>query len=155
MAKTLVLGLGNPILTDDGVGFVIVEKLREKVRNPDTCFLTSSLSAIGLLATISGFERLIVVDAAVGIEVGEVRRWDRDFSSTYNTCSSHGMDFFSALELGRRMGYQIPPYIVIFGIGVSDVTTFSEKLTENVEKAVLHACKIIEKEISGSDHSCM
>jgi len=155
MAKTLVLGLGNPILTDDGVGFVVVEKVKEKVRNPDICFLSSSLSGIGLLATISGFDRLIIADAAVGIEAGEVRRLDRDFSSTYNTCSSHGMDFFSALELGRRVGYQIPSCIVIFGIGVSDVTTFSEKLTEDVEKAVPLACEMIEKEISGSDCTCM
>ncbi len=146
--RTLVLGLGNPIVSDDGVGFAVVEALRKRVKDPSTTFLASSLAGINLLDAISDFERLILVDAVVGIAPGEVRRWEGEFPLTRNTASSHGMDFSSALELGRRMGYAIPERIIIFGIGVSDVTTLSENLTREVAEAVPRACQMIEAEIT-------
>jgi len=148
--KTLVLGLGNPILSDDSVGFRVVQELKAKFDKPGLTFVESSASGLSLLEVIIGYDKLIIVDAiqTEGGQVGEVYRFTLDnFIDTRHLTSSHGINLATALELGRKLGMALPQQIIIFAIEVADVTNFSEKCTPEVEKAIPLAVNMVAEEL--------
>lgn len=61
--KTLVLGMGNPILCDDGVGIRVARVLLEKPQLPDVTIEEFSLAGMDLLELLSGYDRAIIIDA--------------------------------------------------------------------------------------------
>ena len=60
--KTLVLGLGNPILSDDSVGFRVVQELRDRINRPGLTFMESSDAGLGLLDLINGYDKAFIID---------------------------------------------------------------------------------------------
>ena len=61
--RTLVVGLGNPILTDEGVGICVVEELANHAKLPDVDLAEACVGGLRLLDTLAGYERVILVDA--------------------------------------------------------------------------------------------
>ena len=59
----MVLGLGNPILSDDGVGIYVVRAVAAQCQLDDVTFTEASVGGLRLLDVIAGYERVIVVDA--------------------------------------------------------------------------------------------
>jgi len=151
--KTLVLGLGNPILSDDSVGLHVIEQLKAIFDKPDVTFVQSCASGIGLLEEIIGYDRLIIVDAiqTKGGHVGEIYRLDpKDFDSTRHTSSSHGLSFTGTLDLGKRLGISLPQQVTIFAIEAKDACTFSEQCTPEVEKTIIAVADMVIKEIDSA-----
>lgn len=148
--KTLVLGLGNPIVTDDGVGFAVAGELRKKLDREDVAVEESSLGGLSLLDIITGFDKVVLVDAiqTVGGEPGHVYRLEPDdFDATMHAASPHDVNFATALKFGQEMGLDMPREIVIFAIEVEDVTTFSEQLTAKVAAAVPRCVETVMEEL--------
>jgi len=150
--KTLVLGLGNPILSDDSVGFRVVQGLKDKFSRSGLTFMESSASGLGLLDLITGYDKLIIIDAVKtgGGQAGKIYRLNTgNLSSTRHLASPHDINLATALELGKKLGIALPQQIIIFAIEVVDVTNFSEKCTPEVEKAIPLAVSMIAEELSG------
>jgi len=148
--KTLVLGLGNPILSDDSVGFRVIEQLKARFDKPGLTFAESSASGLSLLEVITGYDKLIIVDAiqTKGGQAGEIYRFTLDdFIDTRHSNSPHGLDLATAIELGKKLGEPLPQQIVIFAIEVADVTNFSESCTPEVKKAIPQAVAMVVKEL--------
>ena len=62
--RTLILGLGNPILTDDGVGVLVVEEVRSRLPKDTPIDITEvSVGGLTLMESMSGYDRVILVDA--------------------------------------------------------------------------------------------
>lgn len=149
--KTLVLGLGNPILTDDGVGIYIVRAVAMQLRRPNVDVAEASLGGLRLLDTVAGYKRLILVDAirASG-RAGQVYRLSpNDLRSSLHSASSHDLDLSSAMELGRRLGMNLPEdkAITILAVEVEDVTTFGETCTPHVQAAIPRVAQMVLAEI--------
>ena len=128
--KTLILGLGNPILSDDSVGIRVAQAIRQRYTRQKVTVLESSLAGLDLLDSITGYDRLILIDAIQTVDghAGEVYRLEAsDFKATLHASSPHGTNFATALELGKRLGLALPRDIVIFAIEVKDVVTFGEE----------------------------
>jgi hydrogenase maturation protease len=53
--KTLVLGLGNDILSDDGVGIYVARELKKIIHSQDITVAEASLAGIGLLDMLAGW----------------------------------------------------------------------------------------------------
>ncbi len=137
--KTIVLGLGNPIRTDDGVGNWAAQALEGKIKDPEVTVTETNAVGLGLLDLLTGFERAIIIDAVQTKEgkAGEVYRLSLgDLKVSEHISSVHEIGLATALELGRKLGLKLPEEIIIFAIEVADVATFSEKLTPEVGKAV-------------------
>jgi len=148
--KTLVLGLGNPILSDDSVGFRVIEQLKARFNKPGLTFVESSASGLSLLEEIIGYDKLIIVDAiqTQGGQAGEIYRFTLDDSiETRHSTSPHGVNLATAIELGKKLGEPLPQQIVIFAIEVANVTNFSERCTPKVEKAIPLAVDMVAKEL--------
>lgn len=145
--KTLILGLGNPILSDDGVGVHVARALAKVL--PQTSQLSIAEASVGglrLLELIYGYQRVILADAiqTKGGRAGDVYRLEPgNFCATLHSGCSHDIDLFTALELGRKLGMPMPEEIVIIAIEVNDVTTFGETCTPDVEAAIPKAVEMI------------
>ena len=148
--NTLILGVGNPILTDDGIGIKIARRLKQE--KPDLEVIETSEAGMAILdlIAIAGGDRLIIVDSIkTGQEkLGELYRFElEDLKPAKDFSSSHGVDIATAFELGQRLGYSLPRHICLYAVEIQDNTTFGEECTEGVaEKIPLITKRIIEKE---------
>jgi len=150
--KTLVLGLGNPILSDDSVGLRIAEELKTLYNEQEVTVMATDIAGLGLLDFMLGYDKVIIIDSIQTKKgrVGQVYRLDaQDFATTRHAASPHDVNLATALELGKRLGLAIPQEIVIFAIEAQDVTTFSESLTPEVEQAIPKAVQIVARELDG------
>ncbi len=151
--KTLLLGLGNPILGDDSIGWKVVEQVRtsfntlEKVRNPaqksianDIEFECYSLGGISLMENLIGYDRVWIVDAIhTGYHPIGTVAWEKleDFKEIPcgHLTSVHDMTLQTALDLGRSIGADLPAEIYVFGIEANIQYEFSDELSEPLQKA--------------------
>ena len=135
--KTLILALGNPILSDDAVGWEIADRLVARLPADETHVMKESGATLDLLPRFAGYERLVVVDAIqLGTApVGTVHRMTLDdLRSTVRRSSAHDINFATAFAVGRQWGYEIPRDIRIYGIEVRELRRFSENLTPEVQE---------------------
>jgi hydrogenase maturation protease len=147
--KTLILGIGNPILRDDGVGPRIIRELQGQVSDPDITFEETSLSGINLMELLTGFDSAIIVDALQsGGRPGEIR-WlkPQDFKRNETPPLQHGIGLLQALELGKALDQPMPEEVDILAIEAEDVSSFGEGLTADVEKAVPAAVAQVRRAI--------
>lgn len=148
--KTLLLGLGNPILKDDSVGLKVVRELGEKVTEEDVHVEEASFANIDILEAIDSYDRLIIVDSIKTKEgkPGELYPLSlEDLRSTLHLSCPHDINLATALELGKRLGMHVPREIRIYAIEIEDNQTFSETCSPSVEGAVPRIVKeIAERE---------
>lgn len=136
--KTLILGVGNPILTDDSVGICVANEI-EKLSLPDIEVIKTSLAGISLLDYIVEYERLIIIDSVkTEKEIpGTLYKLNLEDIGTSSTPSySHGVNIRTAIELGSKLGYKIPQIIEIYAIEIEDNTTFGEECTPAVKSKI-------------------
>lgn len=138
--KTLVLGLGNPILSDDAVGIRVAKELKARLADqPHVHLGEANVGGLRVLDVIVGYDKLILIDSIKlpDGKPGELYRLTPDdLSFTARASSPHDVNFATALEIGKRQGLQLPAQIEIYAIGVEDDRTFGETLSPEVEKAV-------------------
>ncbi|MFZ7103633.1 MAG: hydrogenase maturation protease [Peptococcaceae bacterium] len=152
MKKSLVVGLGNPILSDDGVGNKIAGILKNKV-NPDVEVVEATLAGFNLLELLAGYETAVLVDAiqTKGGKAGDIYKLNKDdLAFSQRLASVHDINLYTAWQLGEQLGVSLPDKLVIFAIEVEDVLTFSESLTPQVEAAVPEVCELILAELSNA-----
>ena len=146
--NTLILGIGNPILTDDGVGIKIALKLKEG--NPELEVVETSEAGIALLELIAGYDRLIIIDSIKTEQgkPGELYKLElEDLKPAMGFSSSHGIGIATAFKLGERLGYRVPQSVSIYAVEVKDNTTFGDECTEELKRRIPHIIKqIIEEE---------
>ncbi|MBN2013617.1 MAG: hydrogenase maturation protease [Candidatus Altiarchaeota archaeon] len=150
--KTLILGIGNPILTDDGVGVLIAERLRDVVSDPEIDVREESTSGLDIISLVRGYDRLILVDAIKTgkARVGEILRLspqDITKEPALHFSTLHDADLMTSLNLGSELGIDIPSEIVIYAVEVENVEEFGEKCTPEVEKAIPKAVELIKEEL--------
>jgi hydrogenase maturation protease len=137
--KTLILALGNPILSDDGVGWEIADRLAAVCPPDKVDILKESGATFDLLAKFAGYDRLAIIDAIqLGKgPVGTVYRFTlEDLQSTVRYSSAHDINFATAIAMGRDLQYPIPDDIRIFGIEVKELRRFSEHCTPDLQLKV-------------------
>jgi hydrogenase maturation protease len=150
--NTIVLGLGNRILSDDGVGPRVASELEDLSGKDGISVGEANTGGLGLLELLTGHERAIIIDAMPSAqgEAGRIRRFDiEELAMPCHAGTAHDFDLVAALRLGRQLGMALPRQIEIFAIGANDVTTLIEECTPEVEKAVLICARMIRQEIAG------
>jgi hydrogenase maturation protease len=148
--KTLVLGMGNPILSDDGAGILVARALADRVNPEEVTLAETGLSGLTLLDLLIGFDRAVIVDAiqTVGGKPGQIYRLEPDdFDITVHTASTHDVNLTTALEFGNRLGLALPQEITIFAIEVADITSFGEECTPQVAGAIPLCAEMIQQEL--------
>jgi hydrogenase maturation protease len=135
--KTLVIGLGNPLLRDDSVGLRVVQSLREfSADHPDIAIMEDYWGGLRLMEQMIGYDRAIIVDAiCTGATPGTIHLLSPDDIPTQRSASAHDVNLPTALEFGRQAGAHLPSFenILLVGIEAADVQTFDESLSPEVE----------------------
>ncbi len=156
--KTLVLGLGNTILGDDGIGICVVREMRKTwAGHPQVELVEASLAGMVLLDVITGFDKVVVVDAIMTDDLnpaGFVYELTLDdLGELILPYASHALDLKTTIELGKRLGYKMPATIQIYAIKIEENTLFTEKLTPPVEKVVPLLAERLTGELSSLNPS--
>lgn len=135
--KIAILGLGNPILSDDSVGIKVAKRIAK--RFPNIQLIEAAAAGFRIMDEVVGYDKIILVDS---IKTGKSKPGTLhcfsvdDFSKTSLNAPPHDMSFFEALEIYKQKGEEVPEKIVIYAIEVEEIETFSEKCTEKVESAI-------------------
>jgi hydrogenase maturation protease len=156
--ETLVIGLGNPILGDDGVGWVIAEKVQKTLADrpsPGAEKQTvridfASLGGLSLMERLTDTERVILIDSMYTGKkpIGSVSRFMLSELPDLNaghSASAHDTSLRNALSVGRSMNINLPEddNVIIVAIEAEDVYDFSEELSQSVAEAVPQAVKMV------------
>jgi len=148
--KTLILGLGNSVRADDGVGLYVARALQEKINSPDIIISESPGAGLDILELLTGYDRVILIDAiqTVGGQAGQVYCLGvQTFKTTRHALNPHSADIATSLEVGRRLGLPLPSIITIFAIEIADADSFSEECTSAVSRAIPVCVDMILKEL--------
>jgi len=128
--KTLILGMGNPILSNDGVGLMAAEKIRHRIPGADVA--SSAMIGLSLFDLIIGYDALFIIDAMTtrNSALGELKKiGEDDRQGTLHLFSSHGLNIFELMELGVHCGYDMPRLSAVYGIEIGDEVAFGETLS--------------------------
>ncbi|MGB9689472.1 hydrogenase maturation protease [Thermogutta sp.] len=159
MKRTLVLGLGNPILSDDSVGLRVVQEL-QKILLPrkDLVIDEDHWGGLRLMERLAGFDRAIIIDAIQsGAAPGTIRCLHPNEIPTQHSASAHDVNLPTALAFGRQMGLHLPldDAIVLIAIEAEDVLTFGEECTPAVAAAIPQAVKLVQEILENWDRQAM
>lgn len=137
--RTLVLGLGNRVMTDDAAGLVALERFRERfAARQDVDCLDGGTLGLDLLAYIEGYGRVLISDCLMrrGEKPGAVLKVEaEDVEAVFQTClSPHQMglkDLIAVLHLLQRM----PERLTVVGVEGKEIGIGTE-LSPEVEGAI-------------------
>lgn len=118
--EVVVLGIGNILMSDEGIGPRLIEKLDAcKESFPHVEFVDIGTRSMSLLHLMADRRKAIIVDCALmGTSPGTIKRFiPQDVSSIKQLrhFSLHEADVLGIIEMSRQLG-QCPETIVIFGI---------------------------------------
>ena len=149
--KTIILGVGNPILRDDGVGIHVANKLRQYIQDPNITIDEAFTGGMNLLDLLLGYDKAIIVDAVKtkNGQEGKVKRFPLSDFSTMHSCNPHDVSLMQAIELAKKMGEEkIPKEIIIIGVMMKEIPCeFGEKLSKEIQTAVPKAVELTLNEI--------
>jgi len=151
--KTIVLGVGNPILQDDGVGLHVTNALRQKIKDPMVTIDTAFTGGMNLLDMIRGYEKVIVIDAVKqeGSLPGKVKRFLLSDFRTVHSCNPHDVSLSEALHLAKQLGEKhLPSKIILIGITVNNTYQFGEHLSSEVASAIPTAVTMVLEELKNT-----
>jgi hydrogenase maturation protease len=152
--KTLVLGLGNELYGDDGVGIHVVRELRKefesakkrrgKPRNID--FEECSLSGLALLEVIVGYDTLVIVDTIkkANPSTGRIHLLEEKDLRYIPGPSPHYISVPQTLEIGRKLQLKVPSRVKVVAVEAKNMYNLGEGLTEEMKKAVPTIAKKIK-----------
>ncbi len=141
--RTLVIGLGNPLVSDDSVGLRVAKALRARLAGgADVVVVEDYWGGLRLMEQMIGFDRAVVVDAiCTGAPPGTIHHLTTDAIATQRSASAHDVNLPTALAFGREAGAHLPADRDVFLVGIEaeDVVNFGEQCTPAVAAAIPRA----------------
>src|SRR5665647_101184 len=155
-APVRVLGCGNLLMGNDGIGLRIVEILQKtELRGEDLDLVDAGVCGLDLLNYFDGAKKVIIVDAVLADSpVGSVHRIaSRDIIKSteepLNLVSGHDLTITDVLRIGEHV--QTLPEIVVIGIEIGTIVTEATlEITPEVLEGVDEAIRLITEEISST-----
>lgn len=148
---TLILGLGNPLLSDDSAGWRVAEGLQQKLILPNITIEKTSLGSLDILELLIGYESAVLIDA-IKTETGKAGSIYRllldDIWLSKGQFSVHAVNLAAAIDIGKKLGLVLPKCVHVISIEVLETSTFSYTLTPEVESAISACIDLIASEFN-------
>jgi hydrogenase maturation protease len=139
LGRTLVLGLGNDILTDDAVGLLVIRQLQAQLAGqPNLDIQETTEMGLALLDFFTGHSRVILVDSIQTGQAppGSVHELDAASLKQLSGRTPHFLGVGETLSLGRELGLPMPETVTILAIEVADPFTLSSQMTPPLQAAL-------------------
>src|SRR5512140_324217 len=141
--RSLILGLGNELISDDGFGPAVARVCRSALIEGESSFVESAaVAGLRLLDLLQGYDRVLILDVVQTGKhpPGTLLNWPLSRASCGRTLGgSHQTDLSSTIELGRLLGYPLPAEIALLVAEAEDLETIREALSPALELAVPEA----------------
>jgi hydrogenase maturation protease len=151
--SVLVLGLGNPLLGDEGVGVRVIEELKGLDLPDGVVLVDGGTAGLSLISLMEGYQRVIVVDAAeMGQSPGRVVKFapsEVQLRMTKDLLSLHQVGFGEVLALAEALGVS-PPQLTIIGVQ-PDRIGVGEVISPEVEQAIPQCIGLVLSELDASE----
>jgi hydrogenase maturation protease len=153
----LLIGIGNPIMGDDGVGIHVLRQLKERIPTQDDLeFKELSVGGIKLIEEILDYKTVFIIDSIESADApGKIKEFSpQHLKSTYHDTAAHSTNFATALELYKKLApSRMPEQIRIFTITIQPEYIFREKLSPRVRTAASHLTTLLTKEIQRTQNT--
>lgn len=152
MRKILIYGIGNPYRCDDRIGLEIADILDRKMHGDHIVVRSGSIEGMAMLDEILGFDRVIFIDSIKTKDgkPGDTYRISiEQLQENRSLSSSHGIDFVTAVRLGKKFGYKMPESVIVYAIEIEDNASYEEECTEKVKMSIP---KIVSRIMTDIDH---
>ncbi|MHC4759106.1 MAG: hydrogenase maturation protease [Planctomycetota bacterium] len=141
--STVVLGLGNPLMSDEGIGIHIINELiKQKDTFPSVDFIDAGTAGLSVLHLLADRQKAIFIDCAfMQAQPGELKRFTpRDVKSIKDLPdhSMHEADLLKIIDCAKKL-QQCPPNVVIFGIEPQNIIPgreLSQPLKDNISNYI-------------------
>jgi hydrogenase maturation protease len=139
--NTVIVGLGNPILSDDSVGIQAARLVAKRLNDMPNAIRDSVTVAevyaggLRLMDALIGYDEAVVIDSIQTgqCQPGAIFCFDMpEMAKTQNLSSTHDTGIDVALQMGAMLGLRIPEIITVWAIEAADVATYGETLTASV-----------------------
>ena len=153
--RTVVLGLGNPVVSDDRVGLAVAEELLRLLAGRPLDGVDVQFSTRGgfeLIDLLSGYARAILVDCVMvpAPVPGRVRELKLDnVAGSARLVGAHELCVGDAFAFARRMGIPMPDEVTILGVEGGEMALISEEMTAPVAAAVRPLAERIYRMLDG------
>lgn len=153
MGKTLVLGMGNTIRGDDGVGIKIIEALKGQLDSSAVEIKQTHESGINLLDKIAGYEKVIIIDSIQPESgmIGDIYRLnplEKGPVASVMSYSLHNIGLSEVLKLTGGL-IDMPKEIIIYAVNTGDNDSFSDKMSLEIKRVIPKAVKLVKEELAG------
>ncbi len=135
--KILILGIGNDILKDDGIGPKVVKDLKTKCLPGNLTFETCAMGGLEVLELIRDYHTVLIIDAIRTKDgnPGDVYYFrPSDFRETMHLSNLHDVNFITAIELAKRIKLSIPEHIHIIAVEIVEDMEFGRSLSPELEE---------------------
>jgi len=149
--RTIILGIGNEIVKDDGVGIFVAHLLKIVNKNKDVDIETTNSAGIYILDFIEGYDRAVLIDSikTEGGEPGNIYEINvRNWNSKEISNSVHTVDVINALTFYKKHDTRLPDEILLYAVEIGDASGFGEQLTPEVRKSAYTLYIKLKKELS-------
>jgi len=137
--RAIIVGLGNPLLTDDAVGPRVAGLVHEILASPDVDFCELAAGGVELMETVLGYNKAVIIDAILADEGAPGTCYRLDLASvrpTLHAAMSHEIGLLEGLDLGRCLGLSVPESVRVYAVKIVDPYSFGTKMTDSVERAI-------------------
>ncbi len=150
-SKIIILGVGNILYKDDGIGIRVIEKIMEDYEFPENVeTFDGGVLGINLLGIISSCDHLIVIDSIMNKGIpGDLHRLEKDEipNRIMSKTSLHQGDLLEALTVATLVPDGKVPETVIVGVEPENLSTLEVKLTDIVESKIDPLVDMVLKEM--------
>ncbi len=146
--KTVIIGIGNTLRNDDGVGPYILDKLREKNLPKDIRLVNLESATVDILNAIEGFSKVIIIDSMnFQSKVGKIHEFKLDdLADNKKSFNLHNIDFKSLFLTAKKIN-RSPDELKFYCIEIKD-TNYEQKLSAEVKKSGDILIKMLLDEVS-------
>jgi hydrogenase maturation protease len=148
LKQTLILGIGNVLMKDDGIGVHVVRRIKDTDLPPDVEVMDGGVLGLNLMYYIEGRKKVIVIDAvSVGNPPGTIYRFTEKalLEKKELLRSAHGVDFYDVIKTAEFLGTK-PEEVVFLGIE-PEVVDEGMELSPSVAKRIPRVIELIFMEI--------
>jgi len=153
MKQVVIVGIGNTLLGDEGVGVHVLNKLRSARLPKGVELVEGGVGGLALLDNVKGFDWAIFIDSLAGDTPGRIHRLtgndiDTKVKTSLHPTSAHDVGLPEMIKIGKSVyPDEMPKKIIIYGIEITELKMYSAELSREIRETVDKVAELILQDL--------